>query len=214
MLAHLRTRTLASVAAADERLASLEDQCLDLLAAYAEHGRDLGVGLISQLEQGQRRTLIRRQALHVGEQLAQLLASLYLHHGCVPAAEFIEHALAADRFSPGTQLRDAAIARDRIQPRPQRDLPLAAAPQRPIRSHERELQRVLRRVPVAEQMQAERQHSGGVAIVDRLEREAVSSSHPRNQLLVALNTPSSTLEHAAERKSRRNYHHERSMHRP
>ena len=178
-LTHLGARALASLAAAHERLASLEDQRLDLLTAYAQHDRNLGMGLISQLEQGQGRTLIRRQPLHIGQQLAQLLASLHLDQGCVAAAELIEHVVAKVRFASGAQVGDAPIARDRVKPRTQRDLPLAPPPQRPIRGHECELQRILRRVSAPQQMRAKRQHPGRVAIVDRLEGEVVSGPYPR-----------------------------------
>lgn len=94
MLANLGARTLARFAAADERLASLEDQRLHLLAADAEHDRDLGMGLISQLEQDQRGTLIGRQPLHVGEQLTQLLAPLHVDHRRIGPGVLIEHTVA------------------------------------------------------------------------------------------------------------------------
>jgi hypothetical protein len=214
MLAHFGTRTLASLTAAHERLTSLEDQRLDLLTAYAEHDRDLGMGLISQLEQSQSRTLILRQPLHIGEQVAQLLASLHLDQGSVAPAQLIEHTVAADRFASRAQVGDAAIARDRVQPWPQRDLLLVAPTQRTIRSDERQLKRILPHVSASQQMHAEREHPGGITIVNRLEGEVVSSPYPCYQLLVAVGQRGPTLERAAESKAIGNYRHERSMHRP
>jgi hypothetical protein len=53
----------------------LEDECLHLLPANAQHGRDLGVGLASELEQDQSGALIGREALHIVDHLAKVLAS-------------------------------------------------------------------------------------------------------------------------------------------
>jgi len=55
-----------------ERLTGLEDQRLDLLSAYAECCTDLSMGLIPELEQNKRRTLIGWEAADVVDQLSEL----------------------------------------------------------------------------------------------------------------------------------------------
>ena len=67
-----------AVARAQQRLAGLEDERLDLLAAHAEHRRDLRVGLVAELEEDQRGALVVGQALQLVDQLAQVGAQLDL----------------------------------------------------------------------------------------------------------------------------------------
>jgi hypothetical protein len=68
-LASLGARTMTSSPTAHERLARLEDQRLDLLAAHAQHRRDLSLRLVTQLKEHQRRALVGGQPLDVLQQL-------------------------------------------------------------------------------------------------------------------------------------------------
>ena len=103
-LARGRTGTVARVATTDQAFTRLEDECLHLLPTDAQHGRDLGVGLASKLEQNQRGALIGREAVHVVDHLAEVLASTERIGGVeVPA---IGHGVVdGDRFLARPELR-------------------------------------------------------------------------------------------------------------
>jgi hypothetical protein len=103
-LARGRTGSVARVATTDQPFTGLEDEGLHLLPAHAQHGRDLGVGLASKLEQNQRGALIGREAVHVVDHLAEVFASTERIGGVeVPA---IGHRVVdGDRFLARPELR-------------------------------------------------------------------------------------------------------------
>ncbi len=103
-LARGRTGTVARVATTDQAFTRLEDECLHLLPADAQHRRDLGVGLASKLEKNQRGAVIGREAVHVVDHLAEVLASTERIGGVeVPA---IGHRVVdGDRFLARPELR-------------------------------------------------------------------------------------------------------------
>ncbi len=103
----------------------------------------------------------------------------------------------ADGIAPGAQLRQAAIARDRVQPGPQRDVALPTT-QRPIRGDEGQLQRVLRRLATPEHLRAKREQAASISIVNRLESGLVSGTHLRDQVVVSLTHEEPELPHLAE----------------
>jgi hypothetical protein len=78
LLADLDAWGRARVARAHQPLARLEDERLDLLAPHPEHGRDLRVRLVAELEEHQRGALVVGQALQLVDQLAQVRPELDL----------------------------------------------------------------------------------------------------------------------------------------
>ena len=95
------------------------------------------------------------------------------------------HPVDIDNIAAGPQLRQTAIASDRVQPWPQRNVALAAA-QRPKRGDKRQLERVLRGLATSEQMHAEREQAASVSIVDSLEGGIVASPQAGHKVLVAV----------------------------
>src|SRR2546421_12648145 len=100
-------------ATGQERLASLEDERLDLLLRDAQRLGDLIVSERIELGQDERRALIVRQTLHVDDQIAQVLAPLHLNRESFRDG-LIE--VAGRLRSPPAQHRVATVARDREQP--------------------------------------------------------------------------------------------------
>jgi hypothetical protein len=78
LLADLRTGTVPRVSAAEQALAGLVDQSLDLLTSNAQDRRDFVVRMVAEFEQHERCSLFLRQSLHILDHLAQLLAALNL----------------------------------------------------------------------------------------------------------------------------------------
>ena len=183
--ADLRARTIAGLPPPDESLARLEDQRLHLLLAHTENGRDLGLRVVAELEQHERGALIERQPVHVLQQLAELLAPLQLLGWAVERRTICRDSVELDHVPASPQLRQAAVAGDRVQPWPQREAAIPVA-QREIGGHECQLQRVLSAIATSEHLRAERQHRGGVPVIDRLERGLIATADARNELVVAV----------------------------
>ncbi len=78
VLADLCAGTVSRLPAPDQSLACLVDKRLHLFLAHSQHRRDLGLRVVAELEQNQSGSLVKRQALHILEQLAQLLPPLKL----------------------------------------------------------------------------------------------------------------------------------------
>ena len=122
LLANLRTRSLACVAALDEGCPRSEHETLHAPRLAAEHLGDLGVREPGRLGEEQRSALLLGQLAHVGEELAQLGALLHL------LAEPVGRELVELRrvLAARAQHGHAAIASDRVEPRLERDLPPSA----------------------------------------------------------------------------------------
>ena len=133
---------LASAAPSIQPLAGLENEGLDLVATDSEHARDLLVRLVAEFEQHKRGALIGGQPLNVLDDLAQLLSAREQARGTIDRGTVSAHPVAVRNLAAGAQLRQAAVARDRVQPRPQRTVAPTAA-KRLVCRHERQLQRVL-----------------------------------------------------------------------
>ena len=116
-LADLHTRAISRGPATHERLARLEDERLHLFRADAEHSSDFFVWVIAELKEHERGALISRQPLDVLQHFAQLLAALNLV--CYPLEErsVCRHFVDIGDIAAGAQLRQAAIASDRVKPR-------------------------------------------------------------------------------------------------
>ena len=136
LLADLGAWRLARRARAQQRLARLEDEGLDLLPAHAEDGRDLLVGLVAELEEDQRGALVIGQALQLGHQLAQVGAPLDVGGHALDRPGAVRDRVDGDLGAACTQRRQAPVAGDRVQPRAQVDVAAAAhaAPGTPRRS--------------------------------------------------------------------------------
>ncbi|HLY50431.1 MAG TPA: hypothetical protein VKR21_14665 [Solirubrobacteraceae bacterium] len=179
------TRTVACLSAARETLPRLVDKGLDLLAAHAEHGGDLGVGVVTQLKENECCALLGRQRLHVLEHFAQVLPPLSLIRRAIEAWPIHYFAVDGNCVAPGAPLRETAIASDGVKPRPERNVAVAL-PQRPVGRRERKLQRVFGLNPAAQHVRAESEHAARVSVVDSLEGRVVPGTHLRHKLLVAL----------------------------
>ncbi len=108
---------LASLAVAQQGLASLKDERLDLLPSHAEHGCDLGMRLIAQLEQHERGALVVGQPLDVFDHFPQLLSQLNATGWAVDARMVrYRRVVTVGRFTARAQLRQAPVARNRVQP--------------------------------------------------------------------------------------------------
>jgi hypothetical protein len=125
LLAYVSAWVLSGRSATDERLACLEDERFDLLGADAEHAGDLLLGVVAELKQNQCGALVSGESPHVVEHLAQILAALDLVGQALEDRSVAHHLVDADRLSPRAQLRQAAIARDGVEPGPQCDAVLA-----------------------------------------------------------------------------------------
>ena len=170
LLADRRARRLAGVALRDQRRARLVDERLDLRRAHADHLGDLLVREVGQLCQHERRALIMGQALDVRDQRPQIGPRLHLL-----AQPLRRQARRVDvGLEPASaEQREAAVARDRVQPRPEvRRRPALA--QRPVGAQEGLLQRVLGLLASAHHVAAEAQQGAVVAVVEDLERPLVA----------------------------------------
>ena len=153
--ADVATRDRPRAPGAGERLARLEDQRLHLVGAHADDVADLLVGEIVELGEHERRALILGEASQVDEQLAQVLAGLHLLGE--PVGDVGESVgLGQGPLALRAQRADALVARDRVEPRPQRDRLIGAA-QPAVGGEEGLLDRVLGFLPVADEMAAEGQ---------------------------------------------------------
>ena len=183
-LADLRTGTLASAPAPIEPLAGLEDEGLDLVATDSEHGRDLLVRLVAEFEQHERRALIGRQPLNVLDDLAQLLSAREQTRGTINRGTLSAHPIAIRDLAARAQLREAAVTRDRVQPRPQRTVAPTAA-KRVVCRHERQLQRVLAPLSASQHVHTEAEQRRTVTVENLLEGLIVPRRDPRHKQPVA-----------------------------
>jgi hypothetical protein len=165
LLADVRARRLARLPAGDQRRPRLEHERLHLLAAALEHRRDLVMGHVAELRQDECRALVLRQRRHVAQQSAQVVPAL--DRGGEVLGRRVGHL--ADRLPPaGPQRREAAVAGDRVQPRPQLDR-LVGPDELAEGREERVLDRVLGLLDGAEHVAAEGKDAAVVAIEDRFE---------------------------------------------
>jgi hypothetical protein len=114
LLLDLAAVGVARLARAGQRLAGLEDECLDLVPAHVERHSDLVVGEGTELGEDERRALVLGELLQVGEHVAQVLAALDLGREALDRrlGDVVEGALLA----AGAQDRQGAVAGDRVQP--------------------------------------------------------------------------------------------------
>ena len=180
LLADLLARRLTRRPARDQRGAGLEHERLHLLPRDVEHRGDLVVRDGAELGEHQRGPLVLGQRRDVAEQLADVLAPLRLGRQVLGGrrVELVERQLAA-----GAQHREAAVARDRVEPRPELDL-RSAAHEVAVGGHERVLDRVLRLVGRGQHVAAEREDAAVVAVIDRLEGRLAPAAHERDEPLV------------------------------
>jgi hypothetical protein len=75
------------------------------------------------------------------------------------------------------------VARDRIQPGPERHVAVAPS-QCAKRGDERQLKRIFGRVTASQHVRAEREHAASVSVVDRLERTIVACTQAGHQIVV------------------------------
>jgi hypothetical protein len=165
LLADLHARGLARRAAGDQGAAGLEHERLHLLLRAPEHGADLVVRHVAQLGEHERGALIGREAAEVAEQGAQV----------VPALDLVREVLGRrldglvrGALAPRAQDAEAAVAGDRVQPRPQLDR-LVGAQQVAVGREERVLDGVLGLLHGAEHVAAEGEDAAVMARVHDLE---------------------------------------------
>jgi hypothetical protein len=179
-LADLRTGALASAAPAIEPLAGLKNEGLDLVATDSEHARDVLMRVVAKFEKHKRRTLIGGQPLNVLDDLAQLLSARDQARGTIDCRTVSAHPIAVSDLAARAQLRQAAVARDRVQPRPQRTVAPTAA-KRLVCRHERQLQRILAPVAAPQHVHAEAQQRRTVTIENLLEGPIIPGRDARNK---------------------------------
>jgi hypothetical protein len=183
LLADLDAWGRTRVAGAHQRLARLEDERLDLLTSHPEHGSDLRMRLVAELEEHQRGALVVGEALQLVDQLAQVGAELDLRRHPLEGADVGHQPVGGDLRALRAQGREAAVASDRVEPRAQIDVARPGA-QRAIGRGEAVLQGVLRLLAAAEHLSAEGEQAAVVAVVDDLERCVVPGSHACDEALV------------------------------
>lgn len=196
-------------ASAGQRLTCLEYQCLDFLSAHPEHCGNFLVRVIRELEENERGALVGRQSLHVIEQLAKVLTALDLIRDTIGGSPIGQYVVALETAA-GTELGQAAVARDRVQPGPERHLVLASA-QRAQCGDERQLERILGCFAVSEHMHAEREHATRISVIDRLERGVVARTQLRHKCLVGFVYAGPAIEPATEPGDCRAHPHEGSV---
>ena len=184
LFADLDARSRARLTRAHQRLPGLEHERLDLLAAHPEHLGDLRMGLVAELEEDERRALVLGQALQLVDELTQVGPELNLGRHPLDGAGLGRQPVGGDLRALRPQGREAAIARDRVQPGAQLDVARTAA-QSPIRRGEAVLQGILRLLATAEHVPAEGQQALVVAVEDDLERRVVSRAHAGDEAIVA-----------------------------
>ncbi len=126
MLANLCARTIPRLPAPHQGLARLVDQGLHLFLADAQHRRNVGVRVVAELEQHERGTLVQGQPLQVVQQLAELLPPLDLVRQPVEVRSVERSFVGRDVVATSPQLGQAPVASDRVEPRTQGDVALAA----------------------------------------------------------------------------------------
>jgi hypothetical protein len=152
-------------------------------APHVEDRRDLVVGQVTELEQDERGALVVGEPPQIVHQLAQVGSALNLLGQPIRDAAAVLRAVEADVLAARAQHRQAAIARDRVQPGPELDAAVAGA-QRRVGRPEALLERVLGLLPAGQQLMAERQQAACVPVVDRLEGLVVAGAHARHETMV------------------------------
>ena len=177
LLADVGARRLAGGAPADQRFAGLEHERLHLVPAHAEDLGDVVLGVIAELEEHERRALLVGQAAEVADERPQVRALLDLGGEAAggdgarpPRAVLVEGELVA----PRPQHRQAAVARDRVEPGLD-VLGRAVALEGAVGRQEGVLERVLGLLAGAEQVPAEGEQRPGVAVVELLEGALVAA---------------------------------------
>src|SRR5829696_424828 len=181
LLADLAARRLARGAALDQGAARAEREPLHAAHLAAEDLGDFGVPESSRLGEQQRGALLLGQLADIGQQLAQLRAALHV------LAEAGRRQLVELRrmLTARAQHRYAAIARDRVQPRLERDIALITALKVLVCRGEGVLHRVLRLLAESDHVAAEREDSGAVPLEDHLERALVPAPYLLDEPLIA-----------------------------
>ena len=121
--------------------------------------------MVAQLEEHERRALLLGQLLEVGQQAAQLGAALDVGGEAVARrVPVVEGRVLAAR----AQDRQAAVARDGVEPGLEANRPLAGA-QRAMSGHEGVLKGVLGLLVAGEHVPAEGEQAAVIAVEDELE---------------------------------------------
>ena len=146
-----------------------------------EHPRHLRMGEVRRLGEQKRSPLLLGKLTQVAEQLAQLGAALDLL-GEPLGRELLE---LGGLLAARSQERKAAVAGDRVEPRLERDLALAAALQVVEGRGEGVLDRVLSLLARAEHVTAETEDAGAVPLEDDLEGKLVPAADLLHEPFVA-----------------------------
>ncbi len=181
LLAHLLAGQLAGVAAGDQPGARPVHERLHAGRLAAEHGCDVHLGEAADLGQQQRRALLVGQLADVGQQLAQLRALLHL----LGEARRGDLGVVLGHLVAGAQHGQAAVARDREQPRLEGDLAVAAALEVAVGRGEGVLDGVLGLLARAEHVAAEGQDPRAVALEGDLEGRVAAAPDLGDEPVVA-----------------------------
>ncbi len=175
-----RVARLACLGEADSRP---NQQRLDGRDRDAQRVGDVDIRHAAQLAHQQRRALLLREALDVGDQAAQRVSLLDLDDRVLQVRDQAVDHLDGDRVRTA-QLVDAAVVGDPVQPRPERELAFIRA-QAVVRAHEDLLDGVLGILagPV-EHLARVREQPRPVAVMDHAERIVVACPEQRHELLV------------------------------
>ena len=139
--------------------------------------------LVAEFKQYKRGALIGGQPLNILDDLAQLLSAREQARGTIDCGTVSAHPVAVRDLAASAQLRQAAVARDRVQPRPQRTVPATAA-KRLVCRDERQLQRVLAALATSQHVRAETEQPRAVTIENLLEGLIVPGRDPSHKPLV------------------------------
>ena len=182
---HLVAGEQARLARLGERHPPAHQQRLHGRQRRAHRLGDLRVGEVVDLAQDHRRPLRLRKLLHVGDDLAQLLPLLHLLERRRPVLVRVDvHRVLALRDRPPQEVQ-AAVAGDPVEPRAGLDRPLVGDHRR-VRRHEDLLQHVLGVLRRMEQVAAEGQQPGLVAVEQDLEGPIVPLANQSDEPFVAL----------------------------
>ncbi len=170
----------ARVAAFDQPGSRPEDEPLHLGHLTAERLSHVGVGKAAQFREDERGALVLRKLLEICHELAQVGAPLHLIVEPFGAwAQGLFRLLAAR-----PEHRQAAVAGDRVEPRPEPDLAVVAQ-KVPMCGCESVLNGVLALVARPEHVSAEREDARHVALVNDLECRLVPAAELLDQLVIA-----------------------------
>ena len=182
---HLVAGEQARLARLGERHPPPDQQRLDRGQRGSHRLGDLRVGEVVDLAQDHRGPLRLGKLLHVGDDLAQLLPLLDLleRGGPVLVRMDVHRVLALGDRPP--QVVQAAVAGDPVEPRPGGDRPLVGEHRR-VGGDEDLLEHVLRVLLRVEQVPAEGEQAGLVAVEQDLEGPIVPVANQSDEPLVAL----------------------------